>query len=92
MIQKLYGSFKGDAFDKRVLPFFHECNDAYFSASKFFRLGVQATRKPGRSTVLLCALRFLSAPVLTLLKKRHEGVCHISHAVDASASSELKAR
>ena len=29
MIQKLYGSFKGDAFDKRVLPFFHECNDVY---------------------------------------------------------------
>ena len=23
IIQKLYGSFKGDAFDKRVLPFFH---------------------------------------------------------------------
>lgn len=34
---------------------------------------------------------FMSAPVLTLLK-RHEGVCHISHAVDTSASSELKAR
>lgn len=27
-IQKLFGSFKGDAFDKRVLPFFHACNDA----------------------------------------------------------------
>lgn len=79
MIQKLYGSFKGDAFDKRVLPFFHECNDAYFSASKLFRLGVQATRKPGRSTVLLCALRFLSAPVLTLLKKTARGrLSHIS--------------
>ena len=26
-IQKLLGSFKGDAFDKRVLPFFHVCND-----------------------------------------------------------------
>lgn len=26
-IQKLFGSFKGDAFDKRVLPFFHACND-----------------------------------------------------------------
>lgn len=39
-----------------------------------------------------CALHFVSAPVLTLLKKWHEGVCHISHAVDTSASSELKAR
>ena len=39
MIQKLYGSFKGDAFDKRVLPFFHECNDVY--------LGVLLTRLRG---------------------------------------------
>lgn len=31
-IQKLFGSFKGDAFDKRVLPFFHACND--FQASQ----------------------------------------------------------
>lgn len=36
---KLYGSFKGDAFDKRVLPFFHECNDVY--------LGVLLTRLRG---------------------------------------------
>lgn len=39
MIQKLYGSFKGDAFDKRMLPFFHECNDV--------NLGVLLTRLRG---------------------------------------------
>ena len=39
IIQKLCGSFKGDAFDKRVLPFFRERNDAY--------LGVLITRLRG---------------------------------------------
>ena len=29
IIQKLYGSFKGDAFNKRVLPFFHACAVLY---------------------------------------------------------------
>ena len=38
-IQKLFGSFKGDAFKLRVLPFFHECNDVY--------LGVLLTRLRG---------------------------------------------
>lgn len=38
-IQKLFGSFKGDAFDKRVLPFFHVCKNA--------SLGVLITRLCG---------------------------------------------
>lgn len=51
-----------------------------------------AARKPGGSTGLLRSLRFMSAPVFTLFVKRREGVCRISHAVDTSVSSELKAR
>ena len=43
-----------------------------------FALVCRATRKPGRPTVLLCALRFMSAPVLTLLKTARGRPSHIS--------------
>lgn len=78
-----------------VRPSAYQCTPLWVRTSvsqSSFAWVCGATRKPGGSTVLLCALRFLSAPVLTLLKKRHEGFCYISHAVDTSASSELKAR
>lgn len=78
-----------------VRPSAYQCTPLWVRTSvsqSSFAWVCGATRKPGGSTVLLCVLRFLSAPVLTLLKKRHEGFCHISHAVDTSASSELKAR
>ena len=51
---------------------------ANFSAQSSFARVCRATRKPGRSTVLLCALRFLSAPVLTLLRMARGRLSHIS--------------
>ena len=53
-----------------------------------------AGRSESRAAQRVCFVHFvfLSAPVLTLLKKRHEGNCYISHAVDTSSSTELKAR
>lgn len=65
---------------------------ANFSTTSLFASMCGAARKPSGSSGPLCALRFMSAPVFTLFVKRHEGVCRISHAVDTSVSSELKAR
>lgn len=50
--------------------------------------GQKAKRLNGSAA---CATFCVSTSVYTF-EKRHEGICHISHAVDTSASSELKAR
>lgn len=66
---------------------------ANFSTSSLFRFdarggGQKAKRLNGSAA---CATFCVSTSVYTF-EKRHEGICHISHAVDTSASSELKAR
>lgn len=54
-IQKLFGSFKGDAFDKRVLPFFHACNDCQAGQVPFRRW---ADRDQEYQSPLMADLRF----------------------------------
>lgn len=65
---------------------------ANFSVPKLFRLGVRGDQKARWvNGPAVCASFFVRASAYTF-EKRHEGFCHISHAVDTSASSELKAR
>lgn len=60
--------------------------------SPLFRFGLQGCQKAKKINVLVaCASFYVRASGYTF-EKRHEGICRISHAVDISASSELKAR
>lgn len=61
-------------------------------SSLLFRFGLQGRQEAKKINVLVVRASFNVRASGYIFEKRHEGVCRISHAVDISASSELKAR
>lgn len=60
-------------------------------SSLVFRFGLQGRQEAKKINVLVVRASFYVRASGYTLVKRHEGICCISHAVDISASSELKA-
>lgn len=69
---------------------FFGCELQYLLCS--FALVCGAARRQNKINVPVVRASFYVRASSYTFEKRHEGICRISHAVDMSVSSELKAR